>query len=96
MIDREKIIRGVECCLGGNDCDVEPRKDCPYNGMCLCATVLEYELMELLEKQEPKTGYWVNGHCSCCGEDIASKLDTWTNVQSFYFCPTCGSKMIDL
>ena len=51
------------------------------------------EIMSMLEEQEYKTGYWENGHCTCCGEDIASKLDTWTNVQTFSFCPKCGAKM---
>ena len=49
--------------------------------------------IDMLEKQKHKTGYWENGHCTCCGEDIASKLDTWTNVQTFSFCPKCGAEM---
>lgn len=47
----------------------------------------------LPKEHEHKTGYWENGHCTCCGEDIASKLDTWTNVQTFSFCPKCGAEM---
>lgn len=51
---------------------------------------------ELLKEQETidkNTGEWKNGHCSCCGEDVSSMLDTWTNVQNFLFCPICGAKM---
>lgn len=47
----------------------------------------------LMDGTEHKTGYWENGHCTCCGEDIASRLDTWTNVQTFSFCPKCGAEM---
>ncbi len=45
------------------------------------------------EPASVKRGNWNNGHCSSCGEDIASRLDTWTNVQSFKFCPNCGADM---
>ena len=38
-------------------------------------------------------GEWKNGHCSVCGKDIASVLDTWTSVQKFDFCPNCGAEM---
>ena len=54
------------------------------------------EKAEELKKQlepERKSGHWENGHCSFCGEDIAGRLDTWSNVQWFIFCPRCGSRM---
>ena len=75
MPDREKVIKGLECCLGAQDSDVEPNKDCPYNGMCLCAMALHFDVMELLKEQEQKTGYWVkeelnsyttDNYCSVC------------------------------
>lgn len=50
--------------------------------------------MKSADVQPLKRGNWNNGHCSSCGEDIASRLDTWTNVQSFKFCPNCGARMI--
>ena len=53
-------------------------------------------IIALLKEQEAvdkNTGQWKNGHCSCCGEDISSMLDTWTNIQNFLFCPNCGAKM---
>ena len=53
-MDREKVIKALECCLGTQDCDVEPNEDCPYNGMCLCATALHFDVMELLKEQEAK------------------------------------------
>lgn len=54
-----------------------------------------HDALDLLKEQEAvdkNTGEWKNGHCSCCGEDVASMLDTWTNVQNFPFCPICGAK----
>ena len=38
-------------------------------------------------------GRWKNGHCSHCGEDVASRLDFWTSVQRFLYCPFCGALM---
>ena len=49
------------------------------------------DLIDELLKE--KKGEWKNGHCSCCGEDVSSVLDTWTNVQNFLFCPYCGANM---
>ena len=45
-----------------------------------------------IEAEPVKHGKWENGHCTHCGEDVASKLDTWTDVQNFIYCPNCGSK----
>jgi len=50
-MDMEKIIKGLECCLGYNDCDVEPNEDCPYKGMCLCAIALRFDVIALLKEQ---------------------------------------------
>lgn len=58
MLDKEKVIKGLECCLGSNDCDIEPEEDCPYKGMCLCAMALRFDVLTLLKEQEvvkPKT-----------------------------------------
>ena len=38
-------------------------------------------------------GMWENGHCTSCGEDVASCFDIWTNIQRFLYCPYCGSKI---
>lgn len=38
-------------------------------------------------------GRWINGHCTRCGEDVASRLDIWTNIQRFLYCPFCGVRM---
>lgn len=98
MADREKVIMGLECCKKGGPlnlgsfCGV-----CPYQTELptICFFRLRDDAIDLLKEQEAvdkNTGEWKNGHCSCCGEDVASMLDTWTNVQNFPFCPICGAK----
>ena len=52
MPDKEKVIKGLECCLGSNDCDVEPEADCPYKGMCLCAMALRFDALAMLKEHE--------------------------------------------
>lgn len=51
---REKVIKGLDCCLGSNDCDDDPKEDCPYKGMCLCAMALRFDVLALLKEQEAK------------------------------------------
>lgn len=51
-MDREKVIKGLECCLGSNDCDIDPEEDCPYKGMCLCAMALRLDVLNLLKKND--------------------------------------------
>ena len=99
-MDREKVIKGLECCLGSNDCDVEPEEECPYKGMCLCAMALRLDVLELLKEQEavePKTGHWIfesayceawSHTCSECGKRMSTAYNTYAN-----YCWNCGAKM---
>ena len=95
MIDRKKVIKGLEHCeFGGSSPCYE--NECPYYQSHDCTDELKNDILAMLEEQETvdkNTGKWKNGHCSCCGEDVSSMLDTWTNVQSFLYCPECGAKM---
>lgn len=91
MISREKVIEGLE----------KLQKDLGYGLPDRSNVVMGYldsltDAIALLKEHEAvdkNTGEWKNGHCSCCGEDVSSMLDTWTNVQNFLFCPNCGAKM---
>lgn len=47
----EKIISGLACCLGVNDCDIERNECCPYNEYPICATFLHSDVIELLKEQ---------------------------------------------
>lgn len=93
MTDREKVIKGLECCLGSNDCDVESKEDCPYKGMCLCAMTLYFDVLALLKKQEAKrpvvrekNGYW-DHVCPTCGSHDEELFREWN------YCPFCGQEV---
>lgn len=46
MIDKQKIIDGLECCSGRVSCS-----SCPYNGIDDCIDVLKRRALELLKSQ---------------------------------------------
>lgn len=89
-MDREKVIKGLECCLGSNDCDVEPKEDCPYKGMCLCAMALHLDVLALLKKQEAVKPKSKSRHGSTtmyqhfCGNCMAMLHGKPK------YCPNCG------
>ena len=94
MADREKVIKGLECCLGASDCDIYPKEECPYNGMALCAMCLKYDVMELLKAQEPKRVRCVRrltrvmkGVCPACELEIESVC---AGIRITKFCKFCG------
>lgn len=59
MIDQEKVIRGLECCIKQGENDIYCRDlDCPYqdeNDSCrlVCWTKLNKDALSLLKAQEP-------------------------------------------
>ena len=93
MADREKVLKGLECCcqMNGNVC----RTECPYRDECienecvgtahLCANALE------LLKNEPlpvlnvrKCGIYF-GDCPHCGKRVTKKNTS--------YCPYCGKRV---
>lgn len=55
MPDREKVIKGLEICVGGDDFSVCMRNECPYIGGSqdgYCITNLERDALALLKEQE--------------------------------------------
>lgn len=62
------------------------------NALFKAKDVIYSQQKHFIYRQPVKHGKWENGHCTHCGEDVASKLDTWTDVQNFIYCPNCGSK----
>ena len=98
MPDREKVIKGLECCLGTNDCDIDPREDCPYKGMCLCAMALHLEVLELLKEQEPVKAV-ADGEdsymCNNCGTVIGWAEWEPGGIEEvrYKFCPECGRQV---
>lgn len=101
MPDREKVIRGLECCLSPND-----HENCPYDGIgktySHCLKQLVTDALSLLKEQEegiePKARTQEQ-------EDFAEKLGIiapawWCGVCGFQllqyglkYCPNCGKKV---
>lgn len=92
----ERVIKGLDCCLGSNDCDIEPKEDCPYKGMCLCAMFLRCDILTLLKEQEPiKPTINEDGEAFCvCGKNVGI-IPSSKNLPSvrLKYCPECGRRM---
>lgn len=93
----EKIIKGLDCCLGSNDCDIEPNEDCPYKGNGgLCAMFLRSDILTLLKDQEPiKPTINEYGEAYCvCGENVGI-IPSSKNLPSIRskYCSECGRRM---
>ena len=82
MIDREKIIRGLECCRDG--C----MNDCPYLNEGNCFSVICSEALELIRARQPArlikilspSGQWTED-CGACHSPI---------LRYYNYCPFCG------
>lgn len=60
MPDREKVIKGLECCTRGDACS----SDCPYfkeapitDGRCI--TAVQADALALVKEQEEQTRKWL-------------------------------------
>lgn len=52
MVDREKVIRALECCILRDPDDHARCSKCPYDGNCV--NRLKMDALELLKEQEPR------------------------------------------
>ena len=96
MIDREKVLKGLECCsqMTGNAC-----RQCPYDEECakmigsgsahLCSDALallkEQEAVEPILKREGRNKYYNYYVCPCCDEEV---------VYDQNYCSECGAKFM--
>ena len=95
MIDKEKVIKGLECCMSESRC-----YKCPYLTEGECENGTSYysksseDAITLLREQEPVTwSYEYNCFiCSNCGLAIEDEVNCLMN-NSINFCPTCGRKV---
>ena len=59
MTDREKVMKGLECCIASDD-DHECQEECPYYDACWSEgeirgyVLLKKDALELLKAQEPR------------------------------------------
>lgn len=78
MVDREKVIKGLECCMSGQPDGLGcSRVPCPYNQFEDCEGMLHRDALALLKAQEPITPVMRKSHSQ--GAD-----DVW------YECGGCG------
>lgn len=91
MIDREKVIKALTCCMFG--CD---HVSCPYNKLEDCEGTLHYDALTLLKEQEPKppiiteNAYgWKFYHCPSCGREFYTDR-LHGRVNAMKFCDECG------
>lgn len=91
MMDREKVIKGLECCAECGKC----KSECPYDGkndsLYGCTTQLAKDALEVLKAQEGMLVESIaNGkshrECSNCHSDI-TVATMWHTGK---YCPDCG------
>lgn len=87
MPDREKVIKGLECCRNGF-CFA-----CPYNdgvdGNVDCKQKWADDALELLKAQtpiKPVRDSWLNWRCGNCQREIDRYVGD-------VYCPECGRKV---
>ena len=87
MTDREKVIKGLECCSfrTANTC-----RECPYGnvyGSAECAQMAK-DALELLKEQEPALPTWSQGkaYCGKCGQRLPRK----SADREINYCSYCG------
>lgn len=82
MIDREKVIKGLECCSHLGYCE----NQCPYFVEFNCIELMSADALELLKEQRPvKPDYdptTLEWSCGNCGQSF--------DRCKYKYCPTCG------
>ena len=99
MINKEKILKGLECCQHSSKSYCN---ECPYiyEGLCninYCTADLASDVLDLLKEQE--IGHWISlENCSnsgvYCSECHTKVFDSYPFKKKFsFFCPHCGTRM---
>ena len=91
VVDREKVIKGLECCRFG--CD---HVSCPYNELEDCEGALHCDVLVLLKAQEsvkPTINEYGEAYCMC-GENVGI-IPSSKNLPSIRskYCSECGRRM---
>ena len=108
MINKEKVIKGLELCLKTID-EPDCRKECPYYEACqkyegrVIFQPLMRDTLTLLKEQEAKAGTWqwkIHGKPESggtIGEAICDQCGESTFATAvkgeLNYCPNCGAKM---
>ena len=103
MTDREKVIKGLECCMKWTG---EPNtatchcSDCSYTNMDIlgerCLIDLINDALALLKEQESATEFILDDYqptCKTCGfkpfVGYIPKIE-WMKERGYKYCPGCG------
>lgn len=79
MVDREKVIKGLECCILQNPDDKPRCGECPYEGNCV--NRLKMDALSMLKAQEPIE--------PIKEIDYESDADGEERPYSMYYCRKC-------
>lgn len=92
MPDREKVIKGLECCRDRIKDDLlqtdEPCNSCPYavNGNVCSPWELYDDAITMLKEQEPKPVGKEWNECPSCGK-------TLDKIHDMHYCGVCGQEV---
>ena len=100
MIDKEKVVKGLECCVNDKPFYHAHCGECPYNGLIFNnlggCTKLYRDALVLLKEQEPVMWSY-DGYdcfvCSNCGLRIKDEAVYYLMDKPISFCPACGRKV---
>ena len=106
MADREKVIKGLECCdynILTNTCF-----QCPYldlnkeKGMAICTAELAHNALALIREQEPVSPSEMDVspirmeyYCGACGALVGVESACGDDEKFRHpFCPQCGKAVL--
>lgn len=95
MSNREKVIKGLECCIAGNCDECEYEKDGCLDNLTTFKSKLKRDVLALLKAQEPvkpvvDIDTW---KCGNCGHTLEHQELLGDNVlfhEQYNYCPECG------
>lgn len=94
MVDKQKVIKGLECCAYKKNCN-----ECPYfKGNATCMDDKDKDALELLKEQEAVKPILEQDSmvCGACGHEVIwQKMlgdGIWADEKLDY-CPHCGQKV---
>lgn len=104
MNNKEKVIKGLECCIFNMENKCENKcNECPYQDpsleTCYSFYFLFKDMIGLLKEQKRYTGYWTkvsgpdnagNIYCECSN---CHNCDEFAQNVEVPFCWHCGTKM---
>ena len=92
MSDREKVIKGLECCILHDPDDHCRCAECTYNiheiSNSPCANGLKWDALELLKEQEPRVMTWqeVEAHYTVPFFDDLNEFEDFAqDIKPLYF-----------